>query len=186
MALRLISKPLRLTDAAQIVVKCYEIWNKVVMNAAFINPFISALLNVLKTMAQTELTPGKPRKKLDAVAQGDVSGLIGMVGSTMKGSLSISFDEELACDVMYKMLGEKPDGLNSEVTDMVGEITNMVCGGAKLELGHKGFEFDMATPLVVSGQRHQINHSAEGKKVILPFQGEQGRAYMEISFDEVK
>ena len=31
-------------------------------------------------MAQTELTPGKPKIKKGEVAQGDVSGLIGMVG----------------------------------------------------------------------------------------------------------
>ena len=33
------------------------------MNAEFVNPFIGGLLNVLETMAQTTLTPGKPKKK---------------------------------------------------------------------------------------------------------------------------
>ena len=35
------------------------------MNAEFVNPFIGGLLNVLETMAQTTLTPGKPKKKAD-------------------------------------------------------------------------------------------------------------------------
>lgn len=154
------------------------------MNVEFINPFISALLNVLKTMAQTELTPGKPKKKKDDVAKGDVSGLIGMVGPQVKGSLSITFDESLALEIMLRMLGEKPMTLNSEVTDMVGEITNMICGGAKSELAEKGYDFGMATPVIVSGKDHTITHQADGPKVILPFTSDMGNAYLEICFDK--
>lgn len=101
------------------------------MNVEFINPFLSSLINVLATMAQTELTPGKPKVKKDEVAQGDVSGLIGMVGPQTKGSFSITFEESLALTIMERMLGERPDSINEDVTDMVGEITNMVTGGAK-------------------------------------------------------
>ena len=51
------------------------------MNVDFINPFLDSLLNVLKTMASTSLTPGKPELKKNAMAHGDVSGLIGMIGT---------------------------------------------------------------------------------------------------------
>ena len=50
------------------------------MKADFVNPFLLSLLNVLSTMAQLELKPGKPKRKMDELARGDVSGLIGMVG----------------------------------------------------------------------------------------------------------
>ena len=43
------------------------------MNAEFVNPFIGGLLNVLETMAQTTLTPGKPKKKADDVAHGELA-----------------------------------------------------------------------------------------------------------------
>lgn len=137
----------------------------------------------MSTMAQTDLKPGKPRLKKDEIARGDVSGLIGMVGPQIKGSLSISFDESLALEVMNRMLGEKPDEMNEEVTDMIGEITNMVTGGAKNLLGEKGFEFEMATPIVVSGKGHTIKHKTDGKKIILPFETDIGNAHIEICFD---
>lgn len=155
------------------------------MNVEFINPFISALLNVLKTMAQTELKAGKPKKKSTEHAHGDVSGLIGMVGPQVKGSFSVSFDESLALEIMHRMLGEKPDGINADVTDMIGEITNMVTGGAKLELSEKGFDFDMATPVVVSGKNHTITHKVDGPKMLLPFTSDAGEAHLEICFDKV-
>lgn len=154
------------------------------MNVEFINPFIKALLNVLSTMAQTELTPGKPLKKKDDIARGDISGLIGMVGPQVKGSLSITFEESLALEIMNRMLGEKPAELNAEVSDMVGEITNMITGGAKKDLADKGYEFGMATPVVVSGKDHTISHQVDGPKIILPFTSDDGKAYLEICFDK--
>jgi chemotaxis protein CheX len=154
------------------------------MNAEFINPFIAALINVMQTMAQTEMVPGKPRKKDDDTAKGDVSGLIGMVGEEIQGSLSITFEASLATEIMGKMLGEKPDGIDSDVKDMVGEITNMICGGAKNELGDKGYEFDMATPVVVAGKEHSITHQVDGKKMIMPFSNASGNLYLEMCFNK--
>ena len=154
------------------------------MNVEFINPFLSAMLNVMTTMAKMELTPEKPRLKKGVVAMGDVSGLIGMMSDQAKGSLSITFESELAIATMKGMVGEGPDEINEEITDLVGEITNMVTGGAKRLLSEKGIEFDMATPMVVSGKDHTIHHKAKGPVVIIPLKSAHGRAYIEFSFDE--
>ncbi|MGI2260512.1 chemotaxis protein CheX [Shewanella sp. GXUN23E] len=154
------------------------------MNVQFINPFLDAFLNVISTMATINLTPGKPMLKHDEIAKGDVSGVIGMVGEQAKGSLSLTFEKRLALRVMHNMLGEAPDDIDEEVTDMVGELTNMVSGGAKRMLGELGFEFDMATPIVVAGKDHTISHVSRGKKIIIPFNSMYGRAFVEICFEE--
>ncbi len=153
------------------------------MNVEFINPFLSSLMNVLETMAMTKLVPGKPCVKKEDISKGDVSGIIGMIGPQTKGSLSVTFDENLALSIMEKMLGERPETVNEEVTDMVGEITNMVTGGAKNILGEKGFNFNMATPTVVAGKNHSIIHKCEGATLLIPFTSDCGNAYIEVSFD---
>jgi len=153
------------------------------MNVEFINPFITALLNVVGMMGHTELTNEKPRIKNNEVSMGDVSGLIGMVGSETKGSLSITFEKSLALRIMQRMLGEKLKEIDEDVIDMVGEITNMVSGGAKKELSKKGFEFDMATPMIVSGTNHTIDHIHEGHVIIIPFGSDSGKAFIEICFE---
>ncbi|MGL5047006.1 MAG: chemotaxis protein CheX [Shewanella sp.] len=153
------------------------------MNVNFINPFLQSLLNVISTMASMDLTPGKPQIKADNLAKGDVSGLIGLVGPQTKGSLSITFEQKLVLQIMQNMLGENPGKINEEVTDLVGEITNMVTGGAKNILGQKGYEFEMATPMVVSGKGHTISHKANGTKIIMPFTSPYGAAYIEICFE---
>mgnify|MGYP000847596346 CR=1 FL=1 len=153
------------------------------MRAEFVNPFLVSLLHVMSTMAQVDLKPGAPRKKNDELARGDVSGLIGMVGPQTRGSFSITFDKTLALEVMRRMLGEAPATINEEVTDMVGEITNMVTGGAKRMLAEKGYDFDMATPVVVSGPNHTISHKTESTKLLMPFECDFGRATIEICFE---
>ena len=153
------------------------------MRAEFVNPSLVSLLHVISTMAQLELKAGAPRKKNDELARGDVSGLIGMVGPQTRGSFSITFDKSLALEIMRRMLGEAPNGINEEVTDMVGEITNMVTGGAKRMLAEKGYDFDMATPVVVSGPSHTISHKTDSTKLLMPFESEYGRATIEICFE---
>jgi len=154
------------------------------MKVEFINPFLSSMLNVMSTMAQMELKPEKPKLKKGEIAMGDVSGLIGMVSPETKGSLSITFDAPLALATMKGMVGEAPETVNEEITDLVGEITNMVTGGAKRMLSEKGFEFDMATPVVVSGPNHTIHHKSKGPVVIIALKAEAGKAYIEFSFDK--
>jgi len=154
------------------------------MNAEYINPFLSSLLNVMSTMAQMELTPGKPMLKKGDIAMGDVSGLIGMVSEKAKGSLSITYDVSLALATMQGMLGESPSEINEEITDLVGEVTNMVAGGAKRMLSEVGIEFDMATPIVVSGENHTIHHKAKSAVVVIPLSSPKGKAYIEFSIDD--
>ena len=154
------------------------------MNSEFVNPFLSSFINVLQTMAMLEIKPGRPSLKKDAIARGDVSGLIGMAGPEISGSFSISFEKNLALNVFEMMVGEAVDDIGDDITDMVGEITNMVAGGAKRQLGEKGYDFNMATPIVVTGPGHTITHQVDGTKVLMPFKSDKGNAYIEICFSE--
>lgn len=153
------------------------------MNAAFVNPFIGSLKNILSTMAGIDITIEKPERKVSESARGDVSGIIGMAGPQVRGSMAITFTQEMAFAVMEKMLGEKVTVLNDDVRDMIGEITNMVCGGAKSELHEQGFDFEMAVPVVVSGSNHTISHKVVGPKLLLTFNSEFGAAFIEICFN---
>lgn len=153
------------------------------MKAELINPFLSSLINVLDTMANIKLQPRKPQKKESAFAKGDISGLIGMVSPTIVGSLSITFEKKLALMTMKKMVGEVHQELDRDVIDMVGEITNMVAGGAKRQLADLSHDFNMATPMVVSGNDHTIQHQSKDKVVLIPLNCEYGNVFIEISFD---
>lgn len=153
------------------------------MKAEFVNPFLNAILDVLTTMARMEAKPGKPYLKKERTSMGDVSGLIGLTGRQMKGSLAISFTEPVILQITENMLGEKVDSVNDLVTDMVGEITNMVTGGAKRTFSEMGYDFDLAIPGVVAGKNHIITHKTSGQTIILPFHTDTGDFFVEICFE---
>lgn len=154
------------------------------MNVEFINPFLTSLSNVLTTMGGVECQIGKPALKSDKISRGDVTGIIGMASPQLKGSMAISFTEAVIIDIVEKMVGEKVTSIDDTVTDMVGELTNMTTGGAKNMLAENGYDFDMATPVVVSGKQHEITHKAKGKIVLIPFSTDAGQFFIELSFEK--
>ena len=156
------------------------------MDAKFIKPFLIATTDVLSTMAQLDATPGSIALKKDNIAYGEVSGLIGMVGDKVKGSFSLSFSKTAILDITQRMLGEKFTTIDDTVIDMVGELTNMATGGAKKLLANKGNDFDMASPVVVTGIDHGIMHKSSGPIIIFPYTIESGEFYVEISFETIR
>lgn len=154
------------------------------MKVEFINPFLVSIVNVLETMADVKATPGKPQRKEVDVANGDVTGVIGMASQQVKGSLAITFTSAAIFDIAKRMLGEEVTDINHTVTDLVGEITNMVTGGAKRLLAEQGYDFDMAIPAVVTGKNHQISHKSNGMKIIIPFSIAAGKFFVEVCFED--
>lgn len=154
------------------------------MQVEFVNPVLASILNVLSTMAKVDAKPGRPALKNGDLARGDVTGIIGMIGARARGSIAISFTEPVILDIARRMLNEAPAGIDDTVTDLVGEITNMVSGGAKKLLGDKGYDFEMALPAVVAGKNHVVDHKSSGAKIILPFTVETGEFFVEICFED--
>lgn len=152
------------------------------MNVEYINPFLKATANVLKTMAFTEATPGKPYLKKEAAAGGDISGVIGITGET-EGSLSVSFSESCICHIVSNMFGEPVESINQEVEDAVGELTNMISGDARRELAEKGIVLKSAIPTVISGKNHTVKHMANGPAIAIPFETPGGSFLVEVCFN---
>lgn len=152
------------------------------MKAKYINPFIKAIVEVLKVMAFVKIKASKPYLKKDDMATGDVSAIVGMTGQS-NGTFSLSFDEAGILTIATNMFGEKITKLDREVTEVVGEIANMVSGQARRELEGMGLVLDGAIPSVFGGANHNILHFTEGPKIAIPFTMEEGKLTMEVCFE---
>jgi len=153
------------------------------MDVRYINPFIESTIHVLKTMAFTTVSVGKPYLKKDAVAKGDVSGVIGLIGD-VKGSISVSFKEACILPIVSNMFGEALTELNDEVKDAVGEISNMISGQARQKLELIGRNLKASIPIVIMGKAHTISHMTKDKIIAIPFITEKGEFTIEVSFEE--
>ena len=143
------------------------------MDVKLINPFITATTNVLETMAFTKSQAGKPYLKKDDAAHGDVSGVIGFTGET-NGTVSVTFDESCILKIVSNMFGEEMTEINNEITDAVGEITNMISGQARKELEEIGKLFHAAIPSVISGKNHKLETMTKGPRIAIPFKTDAG------------
>jgi chemotaxis protein CheX len=149
-----------------------------------VSPFIESARNVLITMAKIEPLVGKPHPKLHAESMGDVSGFIGLTGKKLKGSLAVSFTGEAIINVASIMLDEAVHELDETVADLVGEITNIITGGAKRLLAEKGYKFDLSVPTTIIGKGHFISHKTKGWVVVVPIDIPKGNLFLELCFEK--
>ena len=154
------------------------------MDVRFINPVLSAISNVLSTMAQMETHPGKPSVKADTKALGPVTSTMEMVSDKTRGSLAITFSETVIKDIAKRMLGEEIEGMGDTAENLTGEITNMVVGGAKNSFAELGYDFDMSSPDVMSGNDYMIEHKYGQQTILLPFSVDSGEFYIEMCFEK--
>ena len=151
------------------------------MDIKLITPFVDSAKNVLKTMATVEANADEYLIKKDSKTFGDVTGVISLTGAKANGSLIISFQGALILKIVSNMFMEEITELTSEVSDAVGELTNMICGNAKTNLTSLGFAFDMATPFVLTGQNMEVKQLSKTETIVAPFSTEFGRFTVELS-----
>lgn len=139
------------------------------MEAKYINPFIAAAVNALKTMADLTAERGTPFLKDKFESLADMSGIIGFAGD-MKGSVILCFPQDLASKIYQSLTGEAPppDDIHP-VADAVGELANMVAGGAKGPLSEMGLNIQISIPSVVCGKNHMVMNTSTGPCLVIPF-----------------
>lgn len=151
------------------------------LNMEFINPFITAALNVLKVQAGTDAIHGKTYlKKPTEQFVGDISGIIGIVSDTFTGSVVISFPEKSFLKIISQMIGEEVQTLDKDVCDGAGEIINIIFGQAKISLNELGYGIRSAIPSVVTGKNHSLSAQTKGPVIVIPFESNMGPFFIEI------
>ncbi|PCJ21626.1 MAG: chemotaxis protein CheX [Gammaproteobacteria bacterium] len=154
------------------------------MNVNHINPFIEATASVLETMVGISVEPqGNVALKLNCGPLGAITGIIPLESDANRGSFAISFSEPAILGITHRLLGDEVTEIDDSVVDAVGELTNMVAGGAKAKLVDNGFDFDLTRPKVIQGDV-DILHPYEGPTIFLMFDTSVGDLALEICFEQ--
>lgn len=143
--------------------------NNPLFDKRLVNAFVEGVLTTLANMAQTTATPHKGRIESAFSPKGEIAGMVGIVAPPLKGSLLIVFTQESICHIIENMLGECHTTINSEVSDAVGELTNMIYGSAKTTLNQLGYKFEMAIPTVIAGD-FKIMPNSGAATLLIPFE----------------
>ena len=100
---------------------------------------------------------------------GDVSGVIGMVQAQLEGTLTLCLTFETVRSLLPQIVGKSVSITHEMAVDAVGEITNMIFGQIKRDMGERGYQLKLGIPCVVSGKGHFVSQFHRGRYMIVPF-----------------
>ena len=136
----------------------------------YIQPFIKVCETVFREFCQTEVKAGRVFfvSKDEYETSWDISGIIGLSGEA-SGAVAISLKAPTAYQVTKILTGTEHTHFDSDVTDAVGEIINIIAGNVK-----KNFEEELrikiSLPTIVKGVAHSIVWPSEKTRIIcIPF-----------------
>jgi chemotaxis protein CheX len=151
------------------------------MDPSFISPFIQSVQNVFSTMLQLPVSVGEPHLKEGARSSHDVSGIIGMSGD-VTGCVVLSFASATAERIVALFTGHETRSDSDDFADAVGELVNMISGGAKANFPNR--RVSISVPSVVVGPGHTIARQSEVPCVIIPCATDCGEMVIEVAIQE--
>ncbi len=134
--------------------------------AEIMNPIISATRETFAAMAELEVH----RMLLEKVSPEDntneITAVIQLSG-VYRGSVCLSLGEELAKNLVDRVLGIQVAEIDGIVRDTVGEFANVIAGSAKDHLQHLNLELGL--PSIVEGTDYRISFPSEATPLRLVF-----------------
>jgi chemotaxis protein CheX len=143
------------------------------VDQGIIIPFIKTTKNLFETMFQMPVNIGDPRVKESTGPSFDVSAIIGMSGD-MEGAVVLSFPR-----VVSLFTGSEVGDSAEDLCDAVGELVNMIAGGAKAQF--QGRAVSISCPSVVIGKDHVVSGRKDVVCLVIPCSCDCGEFNVEVA-----
>ena len=120
------------------------------MDVKYINPFIEASIDVLKSFFNEEISIGKVGIKPIEFNKDTRVILIGMTGN-VKGQIFLGFGHDIACEVVGTMMGKPVNELDEIGESALAELGNIIIGNTSTIFSKRGIKTDITPPAVATG-----------------------------------
>lgn len=151
------------------------------MDQSYIMPFVKSVQNVFEMMLQLPVQVGAPELKAAGKPSFDVSGIIGMSGD-VEGSVILSFPTATAERIVALFVGEDLEHTHADFADAVGELVNMISGGAKAQF--EGKQVSISCPSVVIGKDHVVHGRKDVICIGIPCASDCGEFAVEVALKQ--
>ncbi|MCH8853020.1 MAG: chemotaxis protein CheX [Planctomycetes bacterium] len=151
------------------------------MDVRYVNPFIVSIKQVFSTMVGVEVQVLKPTMKVNGSGVVGVSGVIGFSGDAA-GACLLCFPTDVACKLASAFAGEEMSESHPDFADAIGELANMIAGGAKSQFD--GLAISISLPSVVIGNPHEVTVTgvpSNAPRLIIPCDTELGQFHVEVA-----
>jgi len=151
------------------------------MNPQYIAAIVRSMEDVASMMLDLPVRLGKPALRTDNNGTFDVSAIIGLSGDCV-GSVALSFPLDTAAALVSRFVGSTVTADDADFGDGVGEIANMVTGGAKANF--HGRDVSISCPSVIVGPGHRVFQQRELPVVEIPVDSDAGPFVLLVSIRE--
>lgn len=148
------------------------------VDSQYILPFIDSVTNVFETMLQLKVEVGTPSIKPAESSSHDVSGIIGMSGD-VEGTVVLGFPTSSAERAVSVFTGMEMDAQHEDFADAIGELVNMVSGGAKAKFTNR--KVSITCPSVIVGQHHTVSGRKDIVTIHIPVDCDLGGFSVDVS-----
>jgi chemotaxis protein CheX len=152
------------------------------MDVRHISAFLDATRAVFETMVKLPVTFEKPQL---GTGRGnyDVSGVIGLSGDVV-GSVIVGFSKESAAPIASALAGCPLEVGTPDFADAIGELSNMIAGGAKAKF--EGQSVSIGCPSVVVAPCHQISSPSGAASICIACNTSVGRFVIDVTIQSSK
>jgi len=151
------------------------------MNPQYIAAIARSMQEVASMMLDLPVQLGKPALRTDLSGTYDVSAIIGLSGDCV-GSVALSFPFDTAAALVSRFVGSAVTAEDAAFGDGVGEIANMVTGGAKANFHDR--DVSISCPSVIVGPGHRVFQQREVPVVEIPVESDAGPFVLLVSIRE--
>jgi len=119
-----------------------------------LRPFVASLISTFDQQFGMELDTGPASKhSSDEQVFSDVSASLGLSHEGVQGVVVIAMEKGFALKLTNLLGGEVEDFKDEIVDDAIGEILNMIVGGAR---EHSKIKFILSVPICIKALNHQV------------------------------
>jgi CheY-specific phosphatase CheX len=113
-----------------------------------------------------------------------IAGTVGIGGDKFAGSMHIVFPSEFADQVACAMLGGPAS--SADLTDVIGEIANMVAAGLKNAYCNAGIKCAITVPTVIKGVGFTIANMQNVQRELFAYRSGMSTFFVELQTRQMK
>jgi chemotaxis protein CheX len=150
------------------------------IDSLFIDELTAATRDVFKTMVFQEVEAASPAFGEALKPGANVVGTVAFAGKTA-GLVVFYSTLDTARAITASMLGIEPAGVNGELPDAIGELTNMIAGSFRTRMAHaKGETWAISVPTVTVGSDFHTKYVSDVQRALCPFRMNKAELYVEL------
>ncbi len=142
------------------------------MDVKFLNPFVQAAVEVLKTEVDANAVRGKISLQNTSLTSDDITVLINLVGD-IYGIVMYGMSTATCLQLVSKILGQEFNEFNALAQSGVAELGNVISGQATIRFSESGYKSNISTPTVLNGNGVEIS-TPDFPRIVLPLETQYG------------